>query len=203
MKRNTTIIFALAMSLALLMPFTSNAQKKKGPEPGSYFSLKDAMKADPKSVIKLDLSKQGLKEFPVEVFNFVNLQQLNLSNNKISSLPENIADLKNLSFLDVSKNKLTALPRGIGNFKNLNSFKMSQNKISELPEEFFKITSLEIIDFYSNPLKIEPKKFAALEKRLKYIDVRNTGLTESDCKLLQQILPNVRLKFDKGCNCHS
>jgi Leucine-rich repeat (LRR) protein len=180
-----------------------NAQKskKQPPEAGSFSSLKEAKEANPQSVLKLNLSKKGLKEFPEEVYAFTNLQQLNLSKNKLTSIPEQISTLQKLTFLDISSNKITALPQSIGKLSSLNSFKMSQNKIKELPVSFFHLTTLEIIDFYSNPLIFDPLLFGKLEKNIKYLDVRNTAMQQESCKLLQDVLPRARIKFDKGCNC--
>jgi Leucine-rich repeat (LRR) protein len=198
------IILLISISAGILL-FGSkqvSAQKnKKQSEPGSFTSLSDAVNADPLTVIKLDLTKKKLREFPQEVLKFKNLQQLNLSNNKLKSIPENISDLQHLTYLDISKNSITSLPQNIGKFNKLNSFKMSQNKISELPQSFFYLTSLEIIDFYSNPLSFEPTLFKKISKNIKFIDVRNTALNEEECKMLQKVLPDAKIKFDKGCNC--
>lgn len=197
------VLFTFITGLFMFAPNQVSAQKnKKLQEPGSYSSLADALKADPLAVIKLDLTKKKLKEFPQEVFMFKNLQQLNLSNNRLTSIPENITDLKQLTYLNISNNKITVLPQNIGKFQKLNSFKMSQNKITELPQSFFYLTSLEIIDFYSNPLSFEPGLFQKISGNIKYVDVRNTALNEEECRMLQKVLPEAKIKFDKGCNCH-
>jgi len=205
--KKTAITFLARTGLCLIVLFgfinTAAAQKKnKEPqEKGSFNSLEEALSADPSAVYKLNLNKKKLKEFPTEVFRFVNLQQLDLSNNKLTSLPENISELKNLSYLNISKNKLTSLPQSLGALRNLNSFKMSQNKIPELPSSFFKLTKLEIIDFYSNPLSFDPNQIKAMEGKIKYIDVRNTSLSKENCMLLKELLPSAVIKFDKGCDC--
>lgn len=207
MKTNSIIklIFLnLFASLIILSPLWVSAQKKSkkiAPEPGTFTSLEDAMKADPTKVFKLDLTKKKLKVFPQEIFTFKNLMQLNLSKNKLTELPANLGDLNKLNYLDISKNKITQLPESVGNLRLLNSFKMSANKIQSLPSSFFRLPSLEIIDFYSNPLIFEPQQFSKLSKKLKYLDVRNTGIGNEECKQLQQLLPNVVIKFNKSCNC--
>lgn len=195
----TGLIF-LSLSVISTDAF-SQKKKKNTPEPGTYTSLEDAMAVDPLTVLKLDLSKKKLKTFPLEIFKFTNLMQLNVSKNKLVSLPENIGDLKKLTYLDVSKNKLTSIPESISKMSMLNSFKMSENKITTLPRSFFTMTSLEILDFYSNPLIFDPQQFSKFSKKLKYIDVRNTGLNTDQCKMLESLLPTTKIKFDKSCNC--
>ncbi len=188
----------------LAAPLLSSGQKKgkkEVREAGTFTSLEEAMKTDPLKVLKLDLSKSKLKVFPTEIFAFKNLMQLNLSKNKLTELPAKIGDLQKLTYLDISKNKITQIPESIGSLKMLNSFKMSQNKIESLPSSFFRLSALEIIDFYSNPLRFDPQQFSKLAKRLKYLDVRNTGLSNEQCKQLKQLLPQAIIKFDKGCNC--
>ncbi len=196
------VLLAFMTGIFLVTPNQLSAQKnKKQQEPGIYSSLQDALNADPLSVIQLNLTKKKLREFPGEILTFKNLRQLNLSHNKLTSIPENISELMHLTYLDISKNNIETLPSTIGKLSSLNSFKMSQNKISELPQSFFYLTSLEIIDFYSNPLSFEPTLFEKISDNIKYIDVRNTALNVDECKMLQQVLPQARIKFDKGCNC--
>ncbi len=195
-------IISIALFLAFSLNVSAQKKNKMPSEPGRYTSLESALKADPLSVIKLDLSNSKLKEFPTVIFKFKNLQQLILTNNKLTSLPDNIGDFPYLAYLNVSKNKLTELPEGIGNLQSLNSFKMSQNKIKTLPESFFNLKAIEIIDFYSNPLSFDPDKFTKISGRIKVIDVRNTNLSKEQCQRLQEVLPKAKIKFDKGCNCH-
>ena len=48
-----------------------------------FFSLEEAKLAHPDSVINLDLSKQKLASFPVEILKFSNLKSLDLSKNQL------------------------------------------------------------------------------------------------------------------------
>jgi Leucine-rich repeat (LRR) protein len=198
----TKTLGLLFITLILLTPCLQ-AQKKKINEPGTYYSIKDALKVDPLSVKKLYLSKQRLKAFPDVIFNFPNLNQLDLSRNKIKEIPENIADLRHLTYLNVSKNKITQLPEGIGKMRTLRSFKFSQNRITSLPSGFFKISTLEIVELFSNPLDINPERFAVFKNQLKFIDIRNTSTSRENCELLFTILNNTRIKCDKKCKCHN
>src|SRR5688500_12097988 len=83
-----------------------------------FKSLNGALQ-HPDSVIRLDLSKQKLKEVPEEIRKFPNLKELNLSKNNISELPEWIGDCDSLEILDLSNNKLEVLPPSIGKLSKL------------------------------------------------------------------------------------
>lgn len=58
----------------------------------------------------LDLSRRGLRTWPVELFNLRQLESLDLSGNELSSADPNLTQLEALEELDLSGNKLESLP---------------------------------------------------------------------------------------------
>ncbi|MDB4088546.1 hypothetical protein N9544_02875 [Flavobacteriales bacterium] len=56
------------------------------------------------SVTFLDLSGQGLKEFPKAIREFKNLQGIDLSNNEIKKIPKFIGELKKLDYINLEQN---------------------------------------------------------------------------------------------------
>eukprot|EP01132_Coremiostelium_polycephalum_P005345 gene5345-6667_t len=106
---------------------------------------------------ELDLSEQGLDEFPdPNQFNnnysildlshnavtdipfnslplMKSLQQLILFNNSLVSLPSSIETLVNLTILDLSHNNLKQLCREIGNLVNLRELYLSNNGLIQFP----------------------------------------------------------------------
>src|ERR1700733_582211 len=80
-------------------------------------SIHAAMK-DTDNILKLDLSKKKLSEFPKEIRKLHNLQYLDLSKNKLTDVPSWIGELKNLQFLILSKNKIDSLPPQFGDLVN-------------------------------------------------------------------------------------
>ena len=94
-----------------------NAQEKNDK---IYSSLSEAL-VNPEIVEHLDLHKQKLKSFPVEILLLKNLKTLNLSKNKIDVLPTEIYELSKLEKLNVSHNKLYTLPYNIGQLINTNN----------------------------------------------------------------------------------
>jgi leucine-rich repeat protein SHOC2 len=164
-----------------------------------YTDLKEALK-QPDQVLKLSLRKQGLKEFPKDVFKLKNLQYLDLSKNKIESLPDSIIQLKQLQVLIVSKNELVALPNTIGGLSNLRYFKAGQNKIARIPFSFGNLEKLEYLDFWDNELDYFPESLNKLTN-LEVMDLRNILISQENQNYIQGLLPNTKIHFSPACQC--
>ena len=67
----------------------------------------------------MNLSRKGLSEIPVEVFENKNLKVLKLYGNNIKEISERIGELVNLEKLYIGRNDLSSLPNAIGNLKKL------------------------------------------------------------------------------------
>ena len=72
---------------------------------------------------------EKLKEFPMEITELTQLNQLILKDNELSSIPDEIGKLTDLKRLDLSNNQLTDLPETLGNCKNLKKLLIKGNKI--------------------------------------------------------------------------
>jgi hypothetical protein len=92
-----------------------------------YTSLEEALK-EPANVYRLDLSHNGLTEFPMEILRLINLQTLNLSNNGIEILPADIVKLHKLQYLNLSTNGIKKLPAEIASLRHLKKLDLSQNQ---------------------------------------------------------------------------
>jgi len=164
-----------------------------------YTDLKEALK-QPDQVLKLSLRKQGLKEFPKEVFKLKNLQYLDLSKNKLEGLPDSITQLKQLQVLIVSKNELISLPNTIGGLSNLKYFKAGQNKIARIPFSFGNLEKLEYLDFWDNELDYFPESLNKLTN-LEVMDLRNILISQENQNYIQGLLPNTKIYFSPACQC--
>ena len=118
-----------------------------------YYSLEEAMK-EPEKVYKLSLQGSKLKEFPMEVLVFKNLQVLNLSENKIKNIPPEIKELKYLQILNLQDNKIREVPGEIGSLRNLKVLYLAHNKIVYFPVEFCSLKQLEYLDVSYNRLSV-------------------------------------------------
>lgn len=160
----------------------------------------DSAKKNPDAVVKLVLRKQKLKEFPVEIFKFKNLQYLDLSKNDIKELPDSIVNFKNLQYLIVSKTGLERLPKNIGQLKNLKHLNVNQNEIRMLPFSIGELNNLEVADLWSNELEYFPESMANM-KNLKWMDLRNILIPKVHQERIQNMLPNTTIQFSPPCQC--
>lgn len=164
-----------------------------------YKSLEAAMR-NPDSVYKLTLRRERLKEFPKEVYQFPNLQELDLSANKIKEIPTDIGKLQKLQKLDLSKNKIEAVPKEFGELGNLWSLVISQNYISSLPPEFAKLQKLKYLDMWSNEIDEFPEEMAKM-KNLMWIDLRTINIWDEKQQAIKDLLPHAHIYFSPSCNC--
>ena len=110
-----------------------------------FFSLEEALEK-PDSVYRLGLTDEGFTEFPEEIFQFKNLQQLVISSNKISVIPERISELSNLQRFSISNNNLEKLPQSLVKLEHLTMLVVAFNLITELPNEIGNLQNLDFLN---------------------------------------------------------
>lgn len=164
-----------------------------------YTTLDEAL-ANPDSVYSLKL-KQNLKTIPAEVFvAFPNLVELDLSKNRIKELPADIQLLKKLKRLILFKNKIEELPPQIGELTDLEELIVNQNELTTLPAEIGKLKKLRYIDMWSNNIVGLPQTMADMPA-LQEVDLRVIVLSEKEREEIGELLQNVKVHMDEGCNC--
>ena len=178
------------------MVFLDSAQLE---ETYSYLDLTEALQ-HPERVVRLELRKKHLKEFPKEIFQFKNLQYLDISKNQIKELPDSIYLLTQLQYLNVSKNKLGSLPKEIGKMSNLVYLHANNNNLIGLPPQIGNLERLRVIDLWSNDLSDFPESLSKL-KELNTFDIRAIMINTETIKQLKKWMPNVNVLFDPPCNC--
>jgi Leucine-rich repeat (LRR) protein len=164
-----------------------------------YTDLKLALENKDK-VVRLNLRKQKLKTFPIEILQLKNLQYLDLGKNSISVLPDSIVTLKKLQFLILTRNDLESLPKDFGELENLKYLIMGQNDITSLPYSFGRLEKLEILDIWDNDIDEFPLSMSNL-KNLHSMDVRNIMISKPKQETLQKQIPNTKIYFSAPCNC--
>lgn len=128
-----------------------------------FYTMDEAMLA-PETVYRLNLSGQKLKEFPLEILFFRNLQELNLSNNKLETVPPEIATLTNLQVLNLHKNRLVSVPDELGDLRNLRELYLNRNRIMYFTIGIVGLQQLGYMDVSQNLLNLSEIEF--LQKRL-------------------------------------
>ncbi len=200
---NKIIIGAVSIiSLLYMTPGTAVSQELdsiEATEGEVFFTLESAMK-NPDSVFVLILKRERLKEFPMEIFEFVNLEELDLSKNKIETIPKEISGLKNLQIFNISKNKLTRIPPEIGSLTKLKELIIFQNEIPFLPPEIGLLTDLEFLDLWGNEIGRLPVEISRLRK-LATLDLRVIEINDDEQKTMKDLLPNTKIHFSRSCNC--
>jgi Leucine-rich repeat (LRR) protein len=164
-----------------------------------YTSLSEALQ-NPDSVFRLDLSKKKLKEFPVEIFQLMELRELKLNNNSINQIPENIYKLNYLQRLFVNNNKLVELPQRIGTLKNLVILELNRNRIEKLPPEIGLLNNLEELSLWDNELSGIPDEIKNLGS-LKKLELRGILFNEDQQRRIHDLLPYTTIYFSPACNC--
>lgn len=164
------------------------------------FNDLNAALATKDSVYRLVLRKKKLKEFPIEILEFKNLQYLDISKNSISVIPDSLVKLTNLQYFKCSKNNIEELPRNFGYNENLRSIDLSQNEIKALPFSFGRLSKLEFADLWDNNLEEFPASMNQLTS-LRMLDLRNILISKTKQEGLQSQLPKTYIYFSAPCNC--
>lgn len=155
MKFYFAALWAIIVSNLSAQRLLSTSELEKQP---TFYSLEKAV-ANKDKVYKLNLSKQKLEEFPMEILLFQNLQVLILANNQITEIPKEINQLQNLQVLHLAKNKIKKLPETIGDLKNLHTLYLSRNRLIYFPNEMRGLDNLLLLDVSRNHLTYDEIAF--------------------------------------------
>ena len=201
MKTNSyflAFVFLLLASLPIL------AQ-----EDGEYYSLKDALAANPKEVYGLYLSQENFSSgLPKGLEAFTNLKELMINNSKLSKLSDIWGAFPNLEYLDLSDNRIEELPPSFSQLSKLKTLSLDSNKISPASlKQIAALNNLEELSLSNNPRLREANwdAFASL-KKLKTLELVDLNLKKfpkvlcqlpalSSLDLSKNRLANLNLSF--------
>jgi len=164
-----------------------------------FTSMEEALEK-PDSVIRLKL-RTKLTELPAELFtSFPNLVELDLSRNRLKTLPASIGQLKNVKRLIVDRNKLESIPKEIGQMESLQELILNRNDLTSIPKEISVLKNLYLLDMWSNNISDLPQSMRDMPN-LKEVDLRVIVMSDDQKEEIRELLPNVKVHMDKGCNC--
>ncbi len=123
----------------------------------------------------LDLRVLNLNHLPPDLFNLVDLLELDISYNQLDYLPTEIILLQNLQILDIVVNKITSIPPEIGRLINLRELHISNNRLIDLPSEIGLLRYLEDLDVHDNEITVIPAEIENLQE-LRSLDLSNNKI---------------------------
>ncbi|MBN3275047.1 MFHA1 protein, partial [Polyodon spathula] len=122
----------------------------------------------------LNLSRNDLVDFPVEIAQLVQLETLYLNQNKIQIIPDGIFNhLQHLKFLKLSTNHLNKIPGDLGCCKSLQYLNLSHNNLKDLPEVVLELQNLKELFVEYNRLRELPAKLFENQKLEKFSAASN------------------------------
>lgn len=130
-------------------------------------------------ITEIDLSNQGLVEFPEKILACKNLQSLTLTKNGFVNVPIELGMLENLTKLDISENQNVS-PLDLVNLFDSCQFRLEELNISDcalffLPEGVAKQNELVRLDISSNYIKVLPYMMMRMYD-LEYANFSNNSL---------------------------
>lgn len=195
-KHTLLYVLVLLTQAVCAQTFTKYADTLKLAE---YTNLTEALK-EPEKVQRLVLKNKRLNAIPPEVFQFINLVELDLRGNRITAIPAGIAQLKKLRYLNLSRNNIDTIPAAVGNLQELMYVEFGQNQIRYISPNLKNAINLQYMSLWENELSSLP----ALNKleKLKEVDMRSILLTQSQRDEIKEALPEKTvIHFSPDCNC--
>lgn len=124
------------------------------------------------------------------------LRTLNISNSKLTKIPGNVNKLKNLEYFYAYGNDLTTLPAAIGQLTKLKTLSVSSNKnFKTLPPTVGALSNLERLELSYTSVAALPGVNGL--KKLKYLVIRKTNLSQATADQLKKALPNAKVDYAK------
>lgn len=189
-----TLVLPDALLQAQLLDSVSLTGKKV------FTDIKEALQ-QPDDVYRLKLKKKKLRQFPMDIFKFKNLNELDLSHNQLVKVPAEISTLEYLQYVNLSKNKLTALPAEIGKLVNLRELVLNNNKLQSLPPEMGQLYALRVLDIWGTEVDVLPYEISKLKHTLEKLDMRVIYMNRKQQDEILKWFPNTEVLFSKACNC--
>ena len=138
-----------------------------------------------------NLKVLGLQQTNITDYNFIesfnHIESLDISGNGLEEYPREICSLKKLLYLDISTyNTFTKIPKCIINNQKLRVLRAHFNKIENIPEEIGELINLEQLILGSNKIKYVPETIYKL-KKLKELDLFQNDISQINFKALSKL----------------
>ena len=151
-------------------------------------------------VLRLDLSRQKLSQFPDEIFQLSNLQDLKLNKCRIVELPDSFHLFPNLQRLQCQHNDISVIPANLLSSTNLVVLDLADNVIEVIPNEINQLSKLETLALWDNPITTYPESLTQMN-HLKVFDLLNNAMSRETQERLKEGLPNCKIIMSPPCAC--
>ncbi|KAL9690405.1 hypothetical protein QQ045_010803 [Rhodiola kirilowii] len=167
----------------------------------------------------LNLSNNGLKEFPASVRLLVNLEILNLEHNlfelidfrhlqssqlrelyaghnSLKSISDDVVLLVDLELISIKNNQIRNLPNSIGNLTKLRELDMSNTQIQTLPQSFRLLKKLSVLRAdicpLEDPIRLMLEKDAQAQDIVMYVQYQVSKANTELAKTWELLNANTR-----------
>jgi Leucine-rich repeat (LRR) protein len=199
MLRTTRHIFSLLLLLAASFRPSAQVPLAALDTMKVYHSLEEALQF-PEKVYRLDLSKQKLGDFPMEILQLTNLNELILDKCRLHTLPQEIGELENLQVLRCQHNEIEVLPAGLLKLHSLKKLDLADNLISIIPDKIDELAELETMALWDNPIEVYPDALGDLDQ-LRTLDLLHNQINYDTQERLRTLLPRCKIIMSPPCAC--
>ena len=139
---------------------------------------------------ELEINNNLIKIIPSEIKQLINLEYLVMCDTKLQMIPNEICQMTKLSRLCFSKGYIDYIPPELGQLVNLTYLDLGINKIDYIPCTFGQLTKLQCLYLFDNKLKVIPSELEQLTKLI-YISIYGNELE------------SINVDFKKIKNCYA
>ncbi len=84
--------------------------------------------------------------------------------------------------------------------ESLQQLILNRNELTSIPKEISALKNLYLLDMWSNNISDLPQSMKDMPN-LKEVDLRVIVMSDDQKEEIRELLPNVKVHMDKGCNC--
>lgn len=133
-------------------------------------------------VKEIILTRNNFTEFPAEVLNMPQLEELLIGHNPVSKLPDNLESLKNLKRLSINATQIKEFPSDLSALERLETIGLDHNEFKKVPEPILTIPNLKRLGLNNNKL-IDLKFIDERLEGLESIYLYSNELKQIDCEI--------------------
>jgi riboflavin kinase/FMN adenylyltransferase len=165
-----------------------------------YTNFEQAI-ARPERVIRLDLTRDKLRELDPRIGRFSQLRELVLDRNKLDALPQELRFVQTLERISVSSNRLESFPQVLLELQGLREIDLSDNEIEDIPLNIDRISRLERLILWGNIIANFPATLSSIDS-FTHLDLLHNEMTRVEQEFLKTLLPDVHIELSPPCLCN-